>query len=33
MKVIDVSGWQENLNYDAAVGAGVKGVIIKISQG
>ena len=32
-KVIDVSGFQENLDYDAVVAAGVEGVIIKISEG
>lgn len=32
-KVIDVSGWQADLNYDEVVKAGVQGVIIKISEG
>ena len=31
-KVIDVSGWQEGIDYDAVVNAGVQGVIIKISE-
>ena len=32
-KVIDVSYWQKDLDYDAVVDAGIKGVIIKISEG
>ena len=32
-KVIDVSGFQEYLDYDAVLNAGVQGVIIKISEG
>lgn len=33
MLVIDVSDYQEGLNYDTAIGRGIKGVIIKISEG
>ena len=33
MKVIDASGWQEDLDYDEVVAKGVEGVIIKISEG
>lgn len=33
LKVIDVSGWQQGLNYDTAVGRGVEGVIVKITEG
>lgn len=33
MKVIDVSGWQEDLDYQESVNSGVEGVIIKISEG
>lgn len=32
-KVIDISGWQRDIDWDAVVAAGVKGVIIKISEG
>ena len=32
-KVIDVSYFQKDLNYDTAVANGVKGVIVKISEG
>ena len=32
-KVIDISGYQEGINWDAVVAAGVEGVIIKISEG
>ena len=32
-KVIDVSYYQRNLNYDTAIGCGVKGVIVKITEG
>lgn len=32
-KVIDVSFWQRDIDWDAVVAAGVKGVIIKISEG
>lgn len=32
-KVIDVSYWQKDIDYDAVVEAGVKGVIIKIAEG
>lgn len=32
-KVIDVSYWQRDIDWDAVVAAGVKGVIIKISEG
>lgn len=32
-KVIDVSYWQKDIDYDAVVDAGVEGVIIKISEG
>lgn len=31
--VIDISGWQRGLDWNAVVEAGVKGVIIKISEG
>lgn len=31
--VIDISDWQENLDFDEVVKAGVEGVIIKISEG
>lgn len=31
--VIDISDWQENLDFDEVVKAGVDGVIIKISEG
>lgn len=33
MKVIDVSYWQKDLNYDTAVANGVQGVIVKITEG
>ena len=29
MKVVDISDWQEGINFDDLVAAGVKGVIIK----
>lgn len=32
-KVIDVSYYQKDLNYDTAVANDVKGVIVKISEG
>lgn len=32
-KVIDISYWQRHLNWEAVVNDGVKGVIIKISEG
>ena len=32
-KVIDVSYWQKDIDYDAVVDAGVEGVIIKVSEG
>ena len=32
MKVIDVSYYQRDLNYDTAIAAGVKGVIAKITE-
>lgn len=32
-KVIDVSGWQDELDYDLVKEAGVRGVIVKISEG
>mgnify|MGYP000220107369 FL=1 len=32
-KVIDVSYYQRNIDYDAVEAAGVRGVIIKISEG
>lgn len=32
-KVIDVSDWQDQINYDEVLSEGIKGVIIKISQG
>lgn len=32
-KVIDVSYWQKDINYNAVVEAGIKGVVIKISEG
>ena len=30
MKVIDISSWQENVDWDAVVAEGIEGVIIKI---
>lgn len=33
MKVIDISDWQEEINFDDLVAAGVKGVIIKALNG
>ena len=33
MKVIDISDWQENINWDEVVNAGVEGVIIKATEG
>lgn len=32
-KVIDISGWQDEIDWNDVVNAGVTGVIIKISQG
>ena len=32
MKVIDISAWQENVNWQALVDAGVEGVILKIGE-
>lgn len=33
MKVVDISDWQEGINFDDLVAAGVKGVIIKALNG
>ena len=33
MKVIDISDWQEGINFDDIVNAGVEGVIIKALNG
>lgn len=32
-KVIDISYWQKDIDYDAVVAAGVKGIIAKITEG
>ena len=32
MKVIDISSWQENVDWDAVVAEGIEGVIIKIGE-
>lgn len=32
MKVIDVSAWQENIDWQAVIDAGIEGVIIKIGE-
>lgn len=32
MKVIDISAWQENIDWDAVVAAGVEGVILKLGE-
>ncbi len=32
MKVIDISAWQENVDWDAVVADGVEGVILKIGE-
>ena len=31
MKVIDISGWQEGIDFNAVKAAGIGGVIMKIS--
>ena len=33
MKVIDISAWQENIDWQAVKNAGIEGVIIKIGEG
>jgi len=33
MRVIDISAWQENVDWQALVDAGVEGVILKIGEG
>lgn len=33
MKVIDISAWQENIDWEAVKSAGIKGVIIKLGEG
>ena len=33
MKVIDVSDWNDNIDWSTIIDAGVKGVIVKISEG
>lgn len=33
MKVIDVSGWNNDIDWSTLVGEGVEGVIVKISEG
>lgn len=32
MKVIDISAWQENVDWQAVVDAGIDGVILKIGE-
>ena len=32
MKVIDISAWQENVDWDAVVAEGIEGVILKIGE-
>lgn len=33
MKVIDISAWQENIDWKAVKNAGIEGVIIKLGEG
>lgn len=33
MKVIDISAWQENIDWEAVKNAGIEGVIIKLGEG
>ena len=33
MKVIDVSDWNDNIDWSTILDAGVKGVVVKISEG
>ena len=32
MKVIDISAWQENIDWEAVKAAGVEGVILKLGE-
>ena len=32
MKVVDISAWQENVNWQGLIDAGIEGVIIKLGE-